>query len=211
VARHLAQRKLPYKPRLSPSARKDAIEQAAVRLFAERGYDGVSTDDIVAAAGISRPTLYAHFPSKRDLYRELVRKHSKQMVDYMSHLIRTSELPPAEQIAAATESFFAYVEQHRFAWRMLFREPPSDPMLSRRARRIHDQARANVAALLRRLVPPDEQIDERALLLHAEALKAAQQAFAAWWYDHPDTPRDLLVATIVAMASAVVGGGPRPT
>jgi AcrR family transcriptional regulator len=202
ASRETTERKLPYKPRLSASDRKAAIEDAAARLFAERGYDGVSTDDLVAAAEISRPTLYAHFPSKRDLYRELLRKYSQQMVEYMRHRVRTTTGPPAVQIAEATDAFFGFVQEHPFAWRMLFREPPSDSALSRGARRIHDQARANVAELLRRVHPPDEPVDEQALLLQAEALKSAQQGLAAWWYENPEVPRARLVATIVAMSGA---------
>jgi AcrR family transcriptional regulator len=191
-------------------ARRAAIEEAAARLFARRGYDGVSTDDLVQAAGISRPTFYAHFPSKQELYRQLLRKHSKQMVDYMRDRVRTSTGPPANQIADVTDAFFAFVEEHPFAWRMLFREPPSDPSLSRGAKRIHDQARSNIAALLRRLRPSAHSRAERTLLLlDAEALKSAQQGLAAWWYDHPEVPRSELVATILGMCG--IAGAPGRT
>jgi AcrR family transcriptional regulator len=194
------ERKLPYKPRLSPAARKTAIEDAAAQLFAERGYADVSTDDLVAAAEISRPTLYAHFPSKRDLYRQLLRKYSGQMVDHMRDRVRASAGPSADQVAEVTDAFFAFVEEHPFAWRMLFREPPSDPDLERGARRIHERATQNVADLLRRSHAGGRRLSEPELLLRAEALKAAQQGLAAWWYDHPEVPRSQLVATIVALA-----------
>lgn len=194
-----SERKLPYKPRLSPSARKAAIEDAAAQLFAERGYDGISTDDLVEAADISRPTFYAHFSGKRDLYRQLLRKHSKQMVGYMSDRVRTSTGAPRQQMADVTEAFFGFVQDNPFAWRMLFREPPSDRALSRGARRIHDQATANVAELLRRMSPPTGHMSEQRLLLRAEALKSAQQGLAAWWYDHPEVSRRDIVATILSM------------
>jgi AcrR family transcriptional regulator len=194
-----SQRKLPYKPRLTPGARRTAIETAAARLFAQRGYDGVSTDDLVQAACISRPTFYAHFPSKQELYRQLLRKHSKQMVDYMRGRVQTSSGPEAEQMADVTDAFFAFVEEHPFAWRMLFREPPSDPALSRGARLVHEQARSNVAELLHRLRPTAYSGAESRLVLDAEALKSAQQGLAAWWFDHPHVPRSALVATILGM------------
>jgi AcrR family transcriptional regulator len=198
-----ADRKLRFKPRLSPAARRESIENAAAELFAERGYDGVSTDDIVKAAGISRPTFYAHFQDRRDLYRRLLRKWSAQMVDHMRARVRQSTGSPAEQIAEVTDAFFAFVEEHPFAWRTLFREPPSDPVLARGARRIHDQATANVAQLLRRVEPRTRQFSEQTLLLRAEALKSAQQGLAAWWYDHPDVPRSALVTTILALSGVV--------
>ncbi|MFF8953333.1 TetR/AcrR family transcriptional regulator [Streptomyces sp. NPDC014940] len=46
---------------------RDAIGDAAVSLFLERGFDQVSVNDIAAAAEISKPTLFRYFPTKEDL------------------------------------------------------------------------------------------------------------------------------------------------
>ncbi len=47
--------------------RRDEILEIAVRLFAERGYHGVSMDDIGAAAGVTGPALYHHFSGKESM------------------------------------------------------------------------------------------------------------------------------------------------
>ncbi|EFL12083.1 MULTISPECIES: TetR/AcrR family transcriptional regulator [Actinomycetes] len=46
---------------------RETIASAALRLFREAGFDGVSVADIAAAAEISKPTLFAYFPTKEDL------------------------------------------------------------------------------------------------------------------------------------------------
>lgn len=46
---------------------RDAIGDAAVSLFLERGFDGVSVNEIAAAAEVSKPTLFRYFPTKEDL------------------------------------------------------------------------------------------------------------------------------------------------
>ncbi|WP_409461881.1 TetR/AcrR family transcriptional regulator [Amycolatopsis sp. GA6-003] len=46
---------------------RETIASAALRLFRESGFDGVSVADIAAAAEISKPTLFAYFPTKEDL------------------------------------------------------------------------------------------------------------------------------------------------
>jgi hypothetical protein len=46
---------------LGPERRRPLVLDAALALFADRGYDGVSVDDIAASAGVTKPVLYARF------------------------------------------------------------------------------------------------------------------------------------------------------
>jgi AcrR family transcriptional regulator len=59
------------KARLSAEERKAAIVQAALPLFARKGYAETTTKDLARAAGVSEPLLYRHFPSKEALYAEI--------------------------------------------------------------------------------------------------------------------------------------------
>lgn len=173
------------------------IEQAAARLFAQRGFDAVSIEEIAAAAQITKPTLYDHFPDKLALYRHLLALESRQMVEYMRSRVETARGTPHQKLEETLDAFFAFVEEHQFAWRMLFREPPADPRIARGARSIHRAASENVARLLRRMEPSRRRLPERELQLRAEALKSAQQGLAAWWYEHPEAARGELVDALV--------------
>jgi AcrR family transcriptional regulator len=76
---------------------EERILDTADRLFYRRGIRAVGVDRIAADAGISKRTLYNHFPSKDDL-----------IVAYLSRRLRpitTSDAPPAEQILAAFEGY----------------------------------------------------------------------------------------------------------
>jgi AcrR family transcriptional regulator len=57
--------------RLTGEQRKRAIVEAALPLFAERGFEATTTRELAKAAGISEPLLYKHFPSKEALYSEI--------------------------------------------------------------------------------------------------------------------------------------------
>ncbi len=57
--------------KLSAEERRDGILQAAIPLFAERGFADVTTREIARAAGVSEALLYRHFPSKRDIYTKI--------------------------------------------------------------------------------------------------------------------------------------------
>jgi AcrR family transcriptional regulator len=54
--------------RLPAAERRQAIVEAALRVFSDGSYSGATTADIARAAGISEPILYRHFSSKRELY-----------------------------------------------------------------------------------------------------------------------------------------------
>jgi AcrR family transcriptional regulator len=60
------------RPRLSSSERREAIIEAALSLFAEKGFRGVTTRELASAVGVSEPVLYQHFKTKSDLFRALV-------------------------------------------------------------------------------------------------------------------------------------------
>jgi AcrR family transcriptional regulator len=63
---------------MSSEERRAAIVQAAVRLFAERGFRGTTTRALAEAVGISEPVLYEHFKSKRELYCAIIESMSQE-------------------------------------------------------------------------------------------------------------------------------------
>ena len=64
-------------PRRSPS--REAIVEAATRLFLERGFGAVSMDDLAAAADVARRTLYNQFASKEEIFRAMLQEVSGQL------------------------------------------------------------------------------------------------------------------------------------
>lgn len=55
------------------TSQKRAIQQAALELFARRGYHGASMQNLAQSVGLSKATLYWHFPSKEELFRSIYR------------------------------------------------------------------------------------------------------------------------------------------
>src|SRR5215217_4136778 len=87
----------------SEATRAELIE-AARRLFAERGYAGVGTEEIVRAAGVTRGALYHHFRGKRDLLRAVY----EELESEIARVIAEGVSPGAgvlETLTAGAESF----------------------------------------------------------------------------------------------------------
>src|ERR1700755_1454222 len=58
---------------------REAIVEAAVRLFLQRGFGSVSMDDLAEAAGLARRTLYNQFASKEEIFREMLKRVPAQL------------------------------------------------------------------------------------------------------------------------------------
>jgi len=71
---------VPQRSRLDAHQRRTLIVEAAIRLFAEKGFRGTTTRQLAAAAGVSEAILYHHFPSKRELYDAILERivHSQE-------------------------------------------------------------------------------------------------------------------------------------
>ena len=186
--------------RLAPGQRKALIMEAAARLFAERGYSGASITDIAAASGISPSVIYDHFTSKKDLHLALLNQHGSALIKATTeHAADIGE----DLLRLGTEAFFSFVEQHPYAWRMLFRDPPADDEIAAVHARVHRHGTAAIAGLIR-LVPaldlppgiPRETADE----MLAQAVKSSHDGLAAWWYEHPEVPREQVVAVALAFS-----------
>jgi AcrR family transcriptional regulator len=194
----------PPRRRLTAPARRELIEQAACELFAARGYVATSIDEIAKRAGVTAPVLYDHFASKRDLHRHLLERHFAELRRLWSEQLRGEE--PAEQrIARAIDAWFAYVEEHPYAWRMLFRDTTGEPEVRAIHEEVIAQSRAAIMPLFlrERGIDEPESVDAPALEMAWEVMRAVLQGLALWWYDHRPVPREQIVAT--AMNSLWIG------
>ena len=66
--------------RLSATARREQLLDVALEVFAHTGYHDTSMNDVAEAAGVTKPVLYQHFESKRDLYLALLDEVGAEMI-----------------------------------------------------------------------------------------------------------------------------------
>ena len=112
--------------RLKPAQRAQLIEQAATHLFATRGYARTSVDEIVAAAGVTKPMLYRHFESKRELCIKLLERYRDELVaaplaEFAADVSIPGAAGPQEQrLARMIDAWLIWVQTNPDATRMLF-------------------------------------------------------------------------------------------
>jgi len=89
-------------------ATRAALVGAARALFAERGYAGVATEEIVRAAGVTRGALYHHFAGKRELFEAVYERIEVELAERIAaSALQGNAASPLEAMRAGTEMFLA--------------------------------------------------------------------------------------------------------
>lgn len=181
------------KKRLSAGERRERILGAATGLFAQRGYADAPIDAIARAAGVSPPVLYDHFASKLALYEAVLDSHFAELRAIWARF-PVAELS-GESVAASFDAWFAYVEANPDAARILFREPTvADAAAVHRA--VSERSRALVLQpLLGTAATAPLAATGPDLEMTWVVLRGVLQGLALWWVEHPDVPRERVVAT----------------
>ena len=184
--------------RLPADQRRALILDSAGRLFGERGYAHTTLDEIAEAAQVTKPVLYRHFDSKKDLYLALLRRHQDDLPKFFQSV--PEDLPPDERLEAILDTWFAYVSERGFAWRMLFRDAGGDAEIRAFRQASYDRARE---VLVEYLVGGGTGIPKGEVEPLAEFIRAGGAGLALWSLDHPKVSRSTLVATAKRVLSSL--------
>lgn len=93
--------------------RATAVRDAALTLFAERGYRGTTMRVIAEAVGLQAPALYNHVASKQQLLEEIMVATIQRLIEDFEEAVSTTD-DPAEQLRRGVESHVRYHARHRF-------------------------------------------------------------------------------------------------
>lgn len=164
-------------------------------MFAAHGYRGASIDAIAQRAGISPPVVYDHFSSKLDLYRRLLERTRNELLEmWREHLF--GDQPLAERVPRALDAWARYVEEHRDATRMFFREATGDAEAEIAHREVQAQARVALGVLLAS-EPGAEKLagsaEQESIEMAAEIMRAGLTGLALWWHEHRHITREQIV------------------
>ncbi|MDX6658593.1 MAG: hypothetical protein QOH62_3386 [Solirubrobacteraceae bacterium] len=176
--------------RLSAAARREVIEQAATEVFAERGYQGASIDEIARRSGVSPPVVYDHFASKEELHRRLLERQRDELVAFWAARMPIPEGTSA--LEGLLDAYFAYVEAHPYAYRMYFRDTTH--------RDIQQQGTRLLATILAQQ-PGWEDSGEAELEMATEVMRTGLIGLALWWQEHPGVTRAAVVAAAMRALS----------
>jgi AcrR family transcriptional regulator len=159
--------------------RRLQLLQAAQAVFVASGYQRASMADIAQAAYVSKPVLYEYFPSKRELYLELLDLNLKTLGGILRESVRSTR-PNRVRVHDAIRAYFDYIARDDGAYRLAFETGlSSDPDV--RVRR--EEFRKEFAAGIARIISEDAQLPLVEAELLGRALMGLAQASARHWVE----------------------------
>ena len=173
-------------PRLSRSARRLQLMSAAKSVFVTQGYHAAAMDDIADRAGVSKPVLYQHFPSKLELYLALLNESADEMV----RLVRVAlgaTTDNHERVDNAVAAYFTFVADNGQAYRLIFE---SDLRGQLEVERIVERATDDCISAITDTITADTGVDvERARLLASGMVGLSQVSARYWLQQSPHVSR----------------------
>jgi AcrR family transcriptional regulator len=187
------------------SSRREQILEIAVRLFAERGYHGVSMDDIGSAAGVTGPALYHHFAGKESMLVAALTPVSEGLLAGGRERVAASAGDPRAGLQSLVEFHveFALANPAVIALHLheLDRLPEEPRRQIRRLQRLYVEEWVSVLAAVRPELSP---VDARVLAHAAFGLMNSTPFIGG----DGDRPRRAALLRSSALAALLAGEGP---
>ncbi|WP_320671579.1 TetR/AcrR family transcriptional regulator [Patulibacter defluvii] len=177
--------------RVPRAVRERQVLQLARELFAERGYQQASMDELANRAGVSKPVVYDLVGSKEALYLRCVDLAGEELAGVVTKGVLSEEDPEA-RLRAGAIAFLRWVAEEGGGWDLLLTagpEPGAEPIL---------QVRAQQSALLTMLTSETlkemgVQLDRWRVEAIAHAVNTAFEGLAVWWRENQQVPVEELV------------------
>jgi AcrR family transcriptional regulator len=167
----------PRGQRLSATARRAQLIDVGRIVFAKRGYEGASLEEIADRAKVSRPVLYEHFGGKEGLYAVVIDREMEYLVRRIAEAIATGS--PRERLEGAALAFLIYVKDHPDGFAILTHDAPvttagggMSSLLNDVAERVGDVFAASFKSA---------GYDPKAAPIYAHALVGMVTFVGQWW------------------------------
>jgi AcrR family transcriptional regulator len=187
-------------------ARRAQLLEAAQEVFVASGYHAAGMDDIAERAGVSKPVLYQHFPSKLDLYLALLDSACDSVIAGVRAALSSTDVNK-ERVAGTTDAFYAYVADADGAFRLVFESDlTSEPAVRERV----DRVTVACADAIAEVIAEDTGFAPEKARLLAAALVGMSHVSARFWLSaRGELPQSQAVDLISTLAWRGLGGFPR--
>ncbi|GAA3258282.1 hypothetical protein GCM10020216_096690 [Nonomuraea helvata] len=194
--------------RMSGSERREQLIQISRTLFAEKGFDGTSIEEIAATAQVSKPVVYEHFGGKEGVYAVVVDREMQKLLGMITEgLAAAHSLVKLERAALA---LLQYIEESSEGFRILVRDSHAASgtgtfasLINEIASQVEDVLADEFAA---------RGYDPKLAPMYAQMLVGMVALTGQWWLDVRKPGREEVAAHLVNLAwNGLTGLNPSPS
>ncbi|MFC0316508.1 TetR family transcriptional regulator [Gordonia phosphorivorans] len=183
--------------RMTGAQRRLQLIEVARGLFAERGYEGTSIEEIALRAGVSKPIVYEHFGGKEGLYVVVVDREMETLLEMVTKsLTENRSLYRIQQVALA---LLTYMEERTDGFQILVRGESIVSEADGESTRYGSLLNDAISQVEHLLAGDFERrgFDPSLAPLYAQALVGMVSVTAQWWLDVRTPPKEVVAAHLV--------------
>ncbi|GAB3498247.1 TetR family transcriptional regulator [Nocardiopsis coralliicola] len=182
--------------RMSGRERREQLLGIGRELFAERGFDGTSVEEVAARAGVSKPVVYEHFGGKEGIYAVVVDREMQTLLGMVGDSLTADHA--RGKIENAALALLQYVEEHSQGFRILARDSHAASGTGSFASLISDIA-TQVEHILGEEFT-ERGFDPKLAPLYAQSLVGMVALTGQWWLEVRKPKREVVAAHLVNLA-----------
>ena len=193
------------KVRMSGQQRREQLVSVGRKLFAEKGFEVVTVEEIAAKADVSKPVVYEHFGGKEGLYAVIVDREMSYLLQSVTSALADADADsdPRILLEQAGLALFDYIDKYPDGFRILLRDTPvghgdADVNAGSFASVIVDVA-AQVEHLLARQFSA-HKIERKLSAMYSRMLVGMVALTGQWWVDVRKPKKEEVVAHLVNLA-----------
>jgi AcrR family transcriptional regulator len=197
--------------RMTGHERREQLISIARRLFAAKGFESVTVEEIAAKADVSKPVVYEHFGGKEGLYAVIVDREMNDLLLAISEALAPTDVEPLNArilLERAAMALFNYIEADPDGFRILVRDAPTMREVDSSTITIqHSPSFASVisdiAAHVQDLLAAQfkaHKINTKLAPMYSQMLVGMVALTGQWWLDERKPKKDEVVANVVNLA-----------
>ena len=182
---------------MTGAQRRQQLLDVGREVFAQRGYDGTSIEELAARADVSKPVVYEHCGGKEGLYTVVVDREMQRLLDRFTSALAAGG-SPRELLERAALVLFDYIEEDTDGFRVLSRDSPvTGPpdgyasLLGEVAHRVEHVLGAQFSA---------RGHDPALAELYSQALVGMVALVGQWWLERRSPSKEEVAAHLVDLA-----------
>ena len=177
--------------------RREQLLDVSRALFAEKGFEATSVEEIAHRASVSKPVVYEHFGGKEGIYAVVVDREMRRLMDRIVDALEGGSRP-RELLERAACALLDYIEGSTDGFRILVRDSPVASSSGTFSSLLNDIA-SQVEHILA-LHFAEQGYDRKLAALYAQALVGMVALTGQWWLEARKPKKDEVAAHLVNLA-----------